>query len=80
MFLAVTTQAMRIRIQPRHRFETDDLAYIPATLYVRRARAVAGLTAMSVLQGVLEVWSPLEFVRVQILMARLAGIAAHVLR
>jgi len=32
MFLPVTTQAAHIRVLPRHRFKTDDLACIPAAL------------------------------------------------
>ena len=78
MFLAVTTQAVRIRVLPRHGFEADDFAYVPATLDVRRARAVAGLATMSVLQRSFEVRSTLELVCVQILVACLAGIAPDI--
>ena len=78
MFLAVTTQAAGIRILPRHGFEADNLAYVTAALYVRRARAVAGLATMPVLQSGFEVRSTLELVCVQFLVAGLAGIAPHI--
>jgi len=80
VFLAVTTQAVLIRILPRHVLETDDFGYVAATFHVRRAGTVAGLATMSVLQSGLEVWGPFELVRVQILVACLAGIAPHILR
>lgn len=78
MFLAVTTQATRIRILPRHRFKTDDLAYIPAALDVCGAGTMTGLATVSVFQSRFEVWSPLELVRVQILVACLARVAPNI--
>ena len=40
---------------------------------------MAGLAPVPVLQSGFEVWSPLELVRVEILVAGFAGIAADVL-
>lgn len=79
MFLTVTTQAVRIRLLPRHGFEADDLADVPASLYVRGARTVARLATMPVLLRGFEVRSPFELIRVQFLVACLARIAANVL-
>src|SRR6476661_8211699 len=78
MFLAVTTQAVRVRILSRHGLETYDLAYVSAALDVCGAGTMAGLATVSVLQGGLEVGSPFKLVRVQILVACLAGIAANI--
>src|SRR6476661_10294103 len=79
MFLAVTTQAVRVRILSRHGLETYDLAYVSAALDVCGAGTMAGLATMSVLQGGLEVGSPFKLVRVQILVACLAGFTANIL-
>ena len=79
MFLTVTTQAVRIRVLPRHRFKTDDPAYIPAAFDMRGAGTMTGLATVPVVHSGLEVWSPFELVRVQILVAGLAGIAPNIL-
>ena len=79
MFLTVATEAVSIRVLPRHRFETDDLAYIPAPLHMCGAGTMTGLATVSVVQSSLEVWSPFEPVRVQILVACLTGIAPNIL-
>ena len=64
MLLAVTTQAVRIRILPWHGFEADDLADVPTSLDVRGTGTVARLASMTIVQSSLEVRSPLELVRV----------------
>jgi len=77
---AVAAQAAFGGVLPRQALKTDDLADIAAALHMRRTGPVAGLTAMTVFQGGLEVWRALELFLVHILVAGFAGVRSHILR
>ena len=78
MFLSVATQAVRIRILPRHGLETDDLAYVTAALDMGGPGTMAGLAPVSIVHSGLEMWSPFELIRVQSLVACFASIAPNI--
>jgi hypothetical protein len=73
-------KATRARFLTRHRLEADNFRYIPAALYVCRARTMTRFTPVCRIQCSFEMRGILELLLIKLLMTCLAGVASNVFR
>src|SRR5215472_15416130 len=80
MVFAMTTQATRINVLFRHRFEADDFGDVPTARHVRRSRTVTRFATVPVIQRSFEMRGELELLLVEVFVTAFTNIAANILR
>jgi hypothetical protein len=79
MAITVASQATITGLLTRQRFETNDLANVPATFHMLGSGTVTGLAAVPVLKGGLEMRRVFKILFVKVLVTPHAGIRPNVL-